>query len=432
MVETRRAFPSTESSPEEASDAWTRGFASLPLPAVLVRSPRSSGSLAPRTSAGVARLAAGLVEGEEVLVALARTAATRGEELTRHLPGLRTDVCVVRALPRPVEGGVLVELVDETGRAPAAVPVRRDLTERAFDALPVALAAKDPHDGLRYTMVNRRFEELFGVRREDLVGRTDRDLLDPAAAATEQAADHAALDADGPSPSLASIRTGQGVERAEVLRGTVRGADGEVELLLVVPEADSASASVRAGGASGEQAPALRCEPQGSPGSPGRPSRMRARQALDESGVHRIPRVDRRPRLRVLVVDDNTVQQRITARHLEDLGHDVLVASSGRAAMQVLDAEREQLDVLLVDARLRDVDGLEVVARLRQREARDRVGWDEHLSAVVIGPGAGELQPAERDRLHHASLEAGADRWLEKPLRPGDLAREIQVLRIRA
>lgn len=226
-------------------------LALLPIPAVLVRGGR------PSPSRGVPGLGAGLVGGEEVLLELAMTAAAAGEPLTRELSGLRTDRCFVRAVPRPLGDGVLVELVDDTELAGRLRhdELSQSLLERLVQTLPVALAAKDPRDGMRFVLLNQRFVETFGIRREDVLGRSDHDLFPRELADKYRADDEAVLVGEGARIIDEEIETALGRRKARTIKVPIRDASGRPELLLVmVQDLTELELEFRPGGDAGAEA----------------------------------------------------------------------------------------------------------------------------------------------------------------------------------
>ncbi|GAB1487701.1 hypothetical protein MASR2M8_01420 [Opitutaceae bacterium] len=105
--------------------------------------------------------------------------------------------------------------------------------------------------------------------------------------------------------------------------------------------------------------------------------------------------------LRLLVFEDNPVNQHLIRVVLGKLGHRFTVVSSGPEGLALL--ERESFDALLMDIEMPDMDGYEVVRRLR---ASERGGRRHHVIAVT----AHALQ-GERERC----LAAGIDDYLAKP-----------------
>ncbi len=117
--------------------------------------------------------------------------------------------------------------------------------------------------------------------------------------------------------------------------------------------------------------------------------------------------------LRILLTEDNLVNQRLAARLLEKQGHTVLVASNGREALDVLD--RERFDIALLDVQMPEVDGFEATAQIR---AREQAGGG-HLPIVAMTAHA---MSGDRERC----LAAGMDGYLPKPIDPVRLAQEIR------
>jgi CheY-like chemotaxis protein len=117
--------------------------------------------------------------------------------------------------------------------------------------------------------------------------------------------------------------------------------------------------------------------------------------------------------LRILLTEDNLVNQRLAVRLLEKQGHTALVASNGREALDVLD--RERFDIALLDVQMPEVDGFEATAQIR---AREQAGGG-HLPIVAMTAHA---MSGDRERC----LAAGMDGYLPKPIDPVRLAQEIR------
>ncbi len=117
--------------------------------------------------------------------------------------------------------------------------------------------------------------------------------------------------------------------------------------------------------------------------------------------------------LRVLVAEDNAVNQQVAVGMLERAGHVATVAENGREVLALL--ERGAFDVVLMDVQMPEMDGLEATAAIRERER----ATGGHLPIVALTAHAMKGD-AER------CLEAGMDAYLAKPLQPRELAAAIE------
>jgi len=115
---------------------------------------------------------------------------------------------------------------------------------------------------------------------------------------------------------------------------------------------------------------------------------------------------------RVLVAEDNAVNQRVAARLLEKMGHAVLVVSDGDAALTALECER--FDLVLMDVQMPGMDGLEATMKLRQREA----GTGRRVPVIALTAHA-----MKGDR--ELCLAAGMDGYLSKPVQAEDMRRVV-------
>jgi CheY-like chemotaxis protein len=116
--------------------------------------------------------------------------------------------------------------------------------------------------------------------------------------------------------------------------------------------------------------------------------------------------------LRVLLAEDNLVNQRLALRLLEKQGHTVRVAGDGEEALAALEAE--PFDALLLDVQLPGADGFEVAAQVR---ARERHGGG-HLPIIAMTAHA---LAGDRERC----LRAGMDGYLAKPVVAQELFRAL-------
>ncbi|MCS7016938.1 MAG: response regulator [Gemmatales bacterium] len=130
-----------------------------------------------------------------------------------------------------------------------------------------------------------------------------------------------------------------------------------------------------------------------------------------EKGAGGVPVTGRA--LRILLVEDSLVNQRLMLGLLGGWGHEVTVAENGPQALQWFN--RERFDLILMDIQMPDMDGYEVMRRIRALEQR-RGG---HVPILAI------TARAMRDD-RQKCLDAGADGYLAKPIRAAELAREIE------
>ena len=70
---------------------------------------------------------------------------------------------------------------------------------------------------------------------------------------------------------------------------------------------------------------------------------------------------------KALVVDDSRAVRMILSRTLKELGFEVVEAGNGREALEVVDAEKGGLSLVLADWNMPEVDGLELLKRLRRK-----------------------------------------------------------------
>jgi signal transduction histidine kinase/CheY-like chemotaxis protein len=134
---------------------------------------------------------------------------------------------------------------------------------------------------------------------------------------------------------------------------------------------------------------------------------LRLRASLEaplSSSLHQPP-VALQPRrmLRILLAEDNLINQKVACRLLEKAGHQVVVACNGREALSIL--EVQLFDLALLDVQMPEVDGLETARIIRARERNK----DVHMPLIAVTAHA---MNGDRERC----LEAGMDGYLTKPI----------------
>ncbi|MEW5981158.1 MAG: two-component regulator propeller domain-containing protein [Acidobacteriota bacterium] len=112
--------------------------------------------------------------------------------------------------------------------------------------------------------------------------------------------------------------------------------------------------------------------------------------------------------LRVLVAEDNPVNQRLAVKLLEKLGHAVTVANNGLEAVSLIDGR--EFDVVLMDVQMPELNGFEATSAIRDREQ----GTGRHLPIIAVTAHA---MKGDRERC----LAAGMDGYVAKPIAPAEL-----------
>lgn len=115
---------------------------------------------------------------------------------------------------------------------------------------------------------------------------------------------------------------------------------------------------------------------------------------------------------RILLAEDNHVNQLVAVKLLKNWNYDVTVAHTGREAVEAW--EKDQFDLLLLDVQMPEMDGVEATVEIRRRE-----GQGQRIPIVALTAGA-----FAEDRAR--CLAAGMDDFVPKPIVPGDLLAVIE------
>ena len=116
--------------------------------------------------------------------------------------------------------------------------------------------------------------------------------------------------------------------------------------------------------------------------------------------------------MKVLLAEDNSVNQTLAIRLLEKRGHHVVLAVNGREALDAL--ERETFDLVLMDVQMPILDGLTAIRIVRKKESE--AGGHTPIIALTA-----HAMKGDRDRC----VDAGADDYLTKPIRTPELLAAI-------
>jgi len=119
---------------------------------------------------------------------------------------------------------------------------------------------------------------------------------------------------------------------------------------------------------------------------------------------------------RILLAEDNPVNQALATRLLEKRGHSVVVANNGREALAALEkTDFQGFDLVLMDIQMPDMDGFEATAAIREKEKLS----GRHLPIIALTAHAmkGDLERC---------LEAGMDGYVSKPVHSEELHAAIE------
>jgi two-component system sensor histidine kinase/response regulator len=144
-------------------------------------------------------------------------------------------------------------------------------------------------------------------------------------------------------------------------------------------------------------------------------TRPLARQGAPAGAITPDSGAARSRRLRLLVAEDNAVNQLVVRRLLEKRGHQVEVVSTGRAALAAL--AQQSFDLVLMDVQMPELDGFEATRRIRAQEHAS----GRHLPIIALTAHAMKGD-AER------CLAAGMDDYLTKPITSAALEAAIDRL----
>jgi CheY-like chemotaxis protein len=123
-----------------------------------------------------------------------------------------------------------------------------------------------------------------------------------------------------------------------------------------------------------------------------------------------------RRKLRVLLAEDNRVNQELVVRLLEKRGHTVVVARNGKEALAALEKSAfDGFDLVLMDVQMPEMDGFEATAAIREREK----ATGTHLLIIAMTAYA---MKGDRERC----LAAGMDSYLSKPIQAKELFEAIE------
>jgi signal transduction histidine kinase/DNA-binding response OmpR family regulator len=145
------------------------------------------------------------------------------------------------------------------------------------------------------------------------------------------------------------------------------------------------------------------------------------RQILQKTPVQKAPLVTRHTlretnnRARILLAEDNAVNQTLAVRLLEKRGYVVSLAGDGRAALTAL--EKDSFDLVLMDIQMPGMDGFEATSAIREKEKTTGA----HIPIIAMTAHA---LKGDQERC----IAAGMDGYVSKPIRTSELFSAIESL----
>jgi CheY-like chemotaxis protein len=141
-------------------------------------------------------------------------------------------------------------------------------------------------------------------------------------------------------------------------------------------------------------------------------ARKSAPVKLDPSLATRMP-------LRVLLCDDNLINQKVALRLLQQMGYKADVANNGVECLQAL--ERQPYDMIFMDVQMPEMDGLEATRLIRERQKNPAQPGHFKPNIAIIAMTANAMQ-GDREKC----IASGMDDYLSKPVRPEDIRVKLE------
>ncbi len=132
------------------------------------------------------------------------------------------------------------------------------------------------------------------------------------------------------------------------------------------------------------------------------------KEVLDAKDKRSIAHRSQKP-LRILLAEDNIINQKLAVKLLQKWGHEVVVAANGKEALAVLEKDRP-FDLVLMDVQMPEMDGMMATTLIRQHEKTT------HTHIPIIAMTARAMK-GDREQC----LAAGMDDYVSKPLKTDEL-----------
>jgi len=120
-------------------------------------------------------------------------------------------------------------------------------------------------------------------------------------------------------------------------------------------------------------------------------------------------------KLRILVAEDNIVNQKLITRMLEKLSHEVTIADTGKKAVDLWEAG--EYDLILMDVQMPEMTGFEATAAIREKEKQGQ----GHIPIVALTAHA-------QKEMENKCLAGGMDSFISRPIQLAELTAVIEAL----
>jgi CheY-like chemotaxis protein/HPt (histidine-containing phosphotransfer) domain-containing protein len=123
--------------------------------------------------------------------------------------------------------------------------------------------------------------------------------------------------------------------------------------------------------------------------------------------------------LRILLAEDNELNQKVASRILQQMGYQPDIANNGREALETL--ERRSYDLVFMDLMMPEMDGLEATSTIRARQ-KDPAAYPNYNGRIIIIAMTAHAMQGDREKC----IASGMDDYLAKPIRPTDVRSMIE------
>ena len=138
-------------------------------------------------------------------------------------------------------------------------------------------------------------------------------------------------------------------------------------------------------------------------------------------------------RARILLVDDDPVNQMVALGLLRRHGWEAVAAANGKDALQIL--AKQSFDLILMDLQMPEMDGYQTASVIRQIEAQSSSASSARETTDAVGERTNQrggrvpiiaLTTASQPGVREKCLAAGMDDYLTKPVSPADLFAAVE------